>query len=56
MHILLEHPVHGKKIAISEMEVEHDKEHGWKRVKDKPVDNLSTNELEVRRRRKPDEA
>ena len=56
MHILLEHPIHGKKIAISEMEVEHDKEHGWKRVKDKPVDNQSTNELEVRRRRKPDEA
>jgi len=55
MHILLMHPVHGKKIAISEMEVEEDKRHGWKRVEDKPVDNQNTNELEVRRRRKTDE-
>jgi len=56
MNVILEHPVHGRKIAISEMEIQHDKEHGWVRAKDKPVDNETTNELEVRRRRKPDEA
>jgi len=56
MHIILKHPVHGKKVAISEMEVEEDKKHGWTRVIDKPVDNDTSNELEVRRRRKSDEA
>lgn len=29
MHIYLKHPVHGTKVAISDMEVEYDKQNGW---------------------------
>ena len=52
MHILLRHPVHGKKIAISDMEVEADKEHGWVVVDDDKPAEAQVNELEVRRRRR----
>lgn len=27
--IYLRHPVHGEKVASSQMEAEHDREHGW---------------------------
>ena len=29
MHIYLKHPIHGTKVAISDIEVEHDVENGW---------------------------
>lgn len=29
MHIYMKHPTHGTKVAISEVEVEFDKTHGW---------------------------
>jgi hypothetical protein len=31
MHIYLSHPVHGAKVAISDMEVEYDEGNGWMR-------------------------
>jgi len=30
MNIYLQHPIHGTKVAICEMEVEHDERNGWK--------------------------
>lgn len=32
--ILLTHPVHGSKFALSDGEVEHDEKYGWKRYTD----------------------
>lgn len=32
--ILLTHPVHGSKFALSDAEVEHDEKHGWSRYTD----------------------
>ena len=29
MHIYLKHPIHGTKVAISDMEVEYDEKNGW---------------------------
>lgn len=29
MIIYLRHPVHGTKIATSDLEVDHDRQHGW---------------------------
>jgi len=31
MHIYLQHPVHGRKIASMEAEAEHDEQNGWVR-------------------------
>ena len=31
MHIYLQHPVHGRKIASIEAEAEHDEQNGWVR-------------------------
>ena len=57
MHVYLKHSVHGTKVAISEMEVEADEKNGWK-VFDPTapavVEAPAANELEVRRRRKPE--
>lgn len=29
MHIYLKHPIHGTKVAISDLEVEYDEQNGW---------------------------
>jgi len=34
MHVMLSHPVHGIKFAMSEAEIEHDAKHGWTRYTD----------------------
>jgi hypothetical protein len=31
MHIYLQHPIHGRKIASMEAEAEHDEKYGWVR-------------------------
>ena len=31
MHIYLSHPVHGTKVACSDMEAEYDEQNGWER-------------------------
>ena len=56
MVIYLRHPVHGTKVAISDMEAAHDEEHGWLRYTldalpdaDQPV----VNELAPKRRGRP---
>ena len=53
MHIYLEHPTHGRKIAYMEAEAEHDEKYGWVRYNpDTPVEAAPVaNELEVKRRR-----
>lgn len=33
-NILLTHPVHGSKFALSDAEVDHDEKHGWVRYTD----------------------
>jgi hypothetical protein len=33
-NILLTHPVHGSKFALSNAEIEHDEKHGWVRYTD----------------------
>ena len=63
MHIYLKHPIHGKKIAVLDIEAEKDKELGWEEfdpsekieqtVAKLEVDGeLEVNELKTRRRRK----
>jgi hypothetical protein len=50
--ILLTHPVHGAKIAISELEAEYDESNGWTRYDENapvPANNLSI----ARRGRRP---
>lgn len=38
MHIYLSHPVHGTKVACSDMEAEFDEQNGWERYNvDTPV-------------------
>ena len=55
MHIYLQHPVHGTKIAISELEAEADEQNGWVRYDSATPsvseDAVPANELEVNRRR-----
>jgi len=41
MHIYLEHPVHGQKVACSDMEAEFDEQNGWERY------NVSTPAIEA---------
>ena len=47
MVIYLEHPVHGTKVATSEMEADYDKRHGWHRTDSEKDD---TNALKKRGR------
>ena len=39
--ILLTHPVHGSKFALSESEVEHDAKFGWTRYTDATPDQVA---------------
>ena len=55
--IYLRHPPHGAKVAISDMEVEHDRQNGWEEydpndlVAESASDELGpVNELQTRRR------
>lgn len=63
MHYYLRHPVHGTKVAISDVEVAMDSENGWEEYDPTdpaaqeetlvPSDSvLASNELRVRRKRK----
>ena len=57
MHVYLKHSVHGTKVAISEMEVEADEKNGWEVFDPNAptaTETAPANELEVRRRRKPE--
>jgi len=59
MHIYLSHPVHGSKVAISELEAELDEANGWVRYElgDAPVHHSPpANELEMKRRGRPRKA
>lgn len=56
MPIYLQHPVHGTKVAVMELEAEFDEQNGW--VRYNPATPSApeaaapaTNELEVKRRR-----
>ena len=55
MQTYLRHPVHGTKIATLEMEVEHDKEHGWYEYDPEAFiePEISANTLIVKRRGRP---
>ena len=55
MQVYLRHPVHGTKIATLELEVEHDKEHGWCEYDPEAFiePEVSANRLEVKRRGRP---
>ena len=51
MVIYLQHPLHGTKVAISEVEAVEDETHGWVRYNpDTPAEVAPVNELLVRRR------
>lgn len=50
MIIYLEHPVHGNKVAISDLEAQQDEQNGWRRYT--PGEPEVVNELEPRRRRR----
>lgn len=55
MQTYLRHPVHGTKIATLEMEVEHDKEHGWTEYDPEAfiAPEVSATTIEVKRRGRP---
>lgn len=44
MHIYLEHPRHGQKVAISELEATYDERNGWRRFTPAPSPPLVENE------------
>lgn len=54
MHIYLKHPIHGTKVAISDLEVAHDEQNGWSQYN--PVEPapevVVENALEVKRKRR----
>jgi len=58
MNIYLRHPVHGLKIAISDVEAAMDYEHGWEEYdpleltaqQDEPVASSEPNQLKRRRK------
>lgn len=50
MIIYLEHPVHGNKVAISDLEAAYDEQNGWQRYT--PGETVAVNELAPRRRRR----
>lgn len=57
MHFYLRHPVHGTKVAISDLEMAADLEHGWEEfdpLNREPIEESaeSVNNLEPKRRRK----
>lgn len=60
--IYLQHPVHGAKVAISEMEAENDIENGWEEFDpferaEVKTDDAPVNQLQPRRRgRRPTES
>lgn len=55
MPIYLQHPVHGTKVAVMEMEAEFDEQNGWQRYNpdtpSAPEEAAPANELEPKRRR-----
>jgi len=54
MVIYLSHPVHGTKVAISEVEAEADENNGWSRYNpDTPTEAAPAPEPVVRRRGRP---
>jgi hypothetical protein len=54
MVIYLSHPVHGTKVAISEVEATADEKNGWSRYNpDTPAEAAPVNELAARRRGRP---
>ena len=54
MVIYLSHPVHGSKVAISDVEALADEKNGWSRYNpDTPAEAAPVNELAVRRRGRP---
>lgn len=64
MNIYLRHPVHGLKIAISDLEAAMDAEHGWEEYdplepaarQDAPVASPEPNQLKRRRKAVANEA
>lgn len=62
--IYLKHPIHGHKVACSDLEAEHDENHGWERytidtpvieesvVEEAQVEAAPANTLEVKTRRR----
>jgi hypothetical protein len=57
MHFYLRHPVHGTKVAISDLEMAADLEHGWEEfdpLNPEPIEEFDTpvNNLDSKRRRK----
>jgi hypothetical protein len=58
--IYLQHPTHGAKVAVSEMEAEYDRQNGWMEfdpTNPELADGPVVNELQPRRRgRRPREA
>lgn len=58
--IYLQHPTHGAKVAVSEMEAEYDRQNGWEEfdpTNSELADGPVVNELQPRRRgRRPREA
>jgi hypothetical protein len=56
MQIYLKHPLHGQKVAISDMEVEHDEQNGWVRYNpDTPEVEVAEPTNALKRRRKTTE-
>jgi len=54
MNVILIHPVHGAKIAISELEIEQDEKNGWTRYNsDTPAEQVAAPEAERPRRGRP---
>jgi len=46
--IYLKHPVHGHKVACSDMEADHDESHGWERYTvATPVEVIEVEEVEL---------
>ena len=46
--IYLKHPVHGHKVACSDMEADHDENHGWERYTvATPVEVIEVDEIET---------
>jgi hypothetical protein len=55
MEIYLSHPVHGRKVAIMELEAAYDEKNGWTRYTldtPKVSEAAPVNALEVKRRRR----
>lgn len=48
MVIYLQHPIHGNKVAVSDIEANYDEKHGWERI-DKEAEN-AINSLKKRGR------